>query len=1221
MVGLGSGWSGLDGPTLVASAAGLQLLEENVPCLVRLQRLAAIGASLPPRPAALALTPSRLRGLLRQSPVDTPSVRAQEDRYDDLYVEEVPFHGGASLVMQGLTSRAAHTLRVLLPSIFGPSGKELPNQYRAGAYALTRAVLDVSNEVCRAAGISRHIPPPERRGGVTFVPGRERLDQLRAAVTFSPDRLAATIRGSEAPLVHLSAEAGSHPVGFKEGTDDGLILTPFVRAGDDLIVANPGELAAALRHSLIVLANHLGCRDQLAAAFRETVAHEVETLLDLIGAVPEGEWESTDDALVLRRTFNGSANTVIDVGVLTDDLSDYDHTDPYGAWPNNSAGVTLQDALDVAPEAAAAGKRLLRLAVTDGVARYTFYGFGEPRTKIPFLWTPLDELRVMIELDGGDPLFLWRFADALDELHENARVMSFSVLDTYGIYRGNDQSFYLSDEAAPNIVSVEVANGAPLRAEAHRAIGRHHVVAPDGHRLVEVLKMNGALSPVHFVHPQHGLYALLVEMPHFTAWVSPTAAGAAMPVRQLLGDVAEAVAYWLWQLARASDAGARVDLPSSLHVSVAADDLDAWLRALAGQAADDAATTATTSWVTAARAADGGISVVIHADRHSRLLEPANTADRELLGALIHTVAEPALTEQQATALVELVAPVGPKKILNAVGGHNVLLRPIDAHVRLVQPAVTALLLDDLGEWLQTQQLSVGPISSTDRTKVLGKAVDYYYTRLTQTVAELSPGGLLEFLVRQDEALLRDQQHRNENLDTRIACYGLEREFADELTKDVSRHVEASVASRFLIEYVAATPPSGSQAIDLMAYDELLALAAELISRATISDAIHYKFSDVQLSILPSGRLGVSRGDRYSAGTQELARVQTDARLALSATAAKTDREEVEDSAPLPINEVDVAMAAEFSFTLTDHANACGELINLADDLGAEPASAPMSDVEGHLVATLDWDLTKACKYLDRLSLRPRNEFLAIGPDAYPWRYNRDQSYLRRPLIQYTGADGQLRLTWGVRRVWSSGHYWLQLIFSGRMRGDTDAMKKLTGWIRQKENNDFERQVAQALRAAGMPHDAHGVKRVGGHRLISSEGRDLGDIDALAVDPARRVVVIAEAKDFEQARTPVELANEADDLLTGDASAVAKSQRRVAWVRSNLGRVLDHFELSTSASGWQVEGVVVTSIPLITPRVLATPLPVLSIDELPEWVRQLGRSPSSGGSRRRRSRR
>lgn len=1211
-------WTSVDGPTLVASAAGLQLFEENVPCLVRLQRLAAIGAALPHQPTALPLNPSRLRSLVRQAPVDTSDVRSQEDLYDDLYVEEVPFYGGASLVLQGLTNRSAHTLRVLLAGIFGPPGQALPEKYRRMASLLTHDVLALSDAVCRAAGLGRHVPPPRRRGGQIFVPGRERLDQLRAAVTFTPDRLAATIGANGAGLAHLTVAAGDHALGFHEGTDDGLVLTPLLSAGDDLIVANPGELAAALRHSLIVLAGSVGCRDELAAAFRNVVAYETATLLDLIGATPEGEWQPAGP-LILRRKFKGKANTIFDVAILTDDLSGYDPAEPYGSWVNHTAGTTLQDVLDVPPAAANCTKRLLRLAVTDGVGRQTMFGFGERRTITPFLWTPLDELRVMIELDGSDPLFLWRFADAEDRLHDHARVMSFSVLDTYAVYRDNEQSFYLSDDGVPNMVTVEVASGSPLRAEAHKRIDRHHVLAPDGTHFVEVLKMHGGQSPVYFVNPRHGMSALLIEMPHFTAWVQFAVGNASPPLRRLLHDVAEAVAYWLWQLVAAGEAGAAERLTGRLNVALRADDAGAWERALAGDFAALPPTPRTGAWATAERDGEGTVAIVVHADRHARLLDAANTADRELLQAILGVVVEPQPTAAESEALVEQVAPVGPKKILNAVTAADVTLRPVKVRVRRVQPAVTALLLDDAGAWLSQHGVPPGPIADDDRTAVLGKAVEYYYQRLAAVVAELSPVGLLEFLILQDEALLRDQAYRDRNLDARLTCYGVDPKFAEEMTKEGSRHVEASVASRFLVEYAAARRPAGWQSIDLMTYDELLAIAAELISRATLSDAIHHGFSAVQLSMLRSGRLGVSRCDRYSAGTWDLARVQTTARLAL-ASGAVADSDGARRGGnvdPLPSAQVDAAMTAEFGFTLTDHAHAIGELVNFADDLAAEPASALVADVEAHLVDTLGRDLAKVRQYLGSLTLRPRADFLAIGPDAYPWRYNRDQSYMRRPLIQYAGADGQTRLLWGVRRAWASGHYWMQLIFSGRMRGTTPAMKQLTGWIRQEENSLFECRVADTLRSAGIPHTACRLKRISGRRLVSPNGNDLGDLDALGLDPVRRLVVVAEAKDLEQARTPAELANEADKLLIGVGSAVAKLERRASWVQSHLQNVLDHFGIAGTPSKWRVEAVVVTSTPLISPRVMATGLPVLSLDELAEWVGRGGSVPSRQPRRRR----
>jgi hypothetical protein len=146
-------WADLDGPSLTTAAAALQLLPENISCLTRAQRLAAIGAALPVRPGAPPLSSSRLRAVLKDQLISGKDVRTQEDPYDDLYVEEVAFHGGPRLVLQGLTNHSAHTVRILLNAIFSPAGAALPAGYlhQAGLLATTVPTLG-----CGAA-------PPRRR--------------------------------------------------------------------------------------------------------------------------------------------------------------------------------------------------------------------------------------------------------------------------------------------------------------------------------------------------------------------------------------------------------------------------------------------------------------------------------------------------------------------------------------------------------------------------------------------------------------------------------------------------------------------------------------------------------------------------------------------------------------------------------------------------------------------------------------------------------------------------------------------------------------------------------------------------------------------------------------------------------------------------------------------------------------------------------------------------
>jgi hypothetical protein len=1193
------------------------LLPENIPCLLRAQRLAAIGAALPARPDAPPVSPSRLRAVLKHPLIADEDVRAQEDPYDDVYVEEVAFHGGSRLVLQGLTNHSAHTVRVLLNAIFGSAGAGLPGAYARQARLLTDAVLSLSHAACGAAGLWRGVTTTEVQRRELFVPGQARLGELRSAVTFTAADLSDVLKdGALQLLEEWITDAGTHPVALGDSTDDGLILRPLLRHGTDLIVVNPGELASALRHHLIVMAAEHGCREALADAFRQTAAAMTAELLTELGAIPRGPAAPTADPLVLRQGFDGADGTIIDVGVLTDDLSGYDATDPFGVWSIPNVGQPLQDCLDPPGLPDENDDRTLRLAVTDDVARIRMTALEPPRRPGPLLTIPLDELQVMIGLDADDPLFLWQFARASDRFHENSLVQEWSVLDTYAIYRDNNYSFYLSDDRPPTMISVAAGSGAKLRAEVQRRHDPHHIPGPGGQALVEVRSLYGTdTAPICFPHPRHGFPALAVELAGTTAWVL-CGTESSKPVRGFLFSMLEGVAYWIWQLGQAQPgllaAAARPD--EQLQITLSADDSARWSQLLAGGAPDgeDARAdggTATAPWVTGRRGSPGEISIAVIADHAGVLRSGSNLADRQLVAALVCAL-EPGAANGQIDAITAQIAPVGPKRMIHIVQSSDILLTPTDIPARTVQPAVTATVLDDLGQWLADQGLDTGKVPPGERTTVLGQAVEYYYTRLTETVADLSPEGLMGFLVSHDEALVHDSASRVQRLPSQLACFGATSLRAQDLLTAERKGVEAAVASRFLVEYAAAVPPAGNRAIDLMIYDELLAVAAELISRATLSDAIHYGFSQVQLSRLPSGRLGVSQGDRYSAGTEALAMAEAEARHALALEpepGADTPHPGTSEASPAmapPMRpQVDDAMRAEFGFTLTQAIDGLAELAALSAERGPGPCTEPVGPVHARLRARLGWEDDIVTAFLGQVTLRPRAKFLSPRGDAYPWRYNRDLSYIRRPVIEVLGPGGEPLLMWGARRTWFAARYWAEVIFTGRLKASSPAMTRLMGTIRQDQNKAFEREVAAVLRQSGMPVTASAVKQVNGRRLLT-DGADLGDIDAVAIDPASKIIIVAEAKDFELARTPAELANEAEDLLTGDKSAVYKLGRRAEWVRRNLSPVLRHFGAGSDTAGWRVLPVIVTSRNLLSPRVLQAGIPVLTIADLSPWVRR-----------------
>ncbi|WP_405822918.1 hypothetical protein OG705_23930 [Streptomyces sp. NBC_00838] len=1192
-------WNTVDGPSLVRSAAALQLIPENVPCLVRLQRLAAVGACLPSRPEAPRLSPSRIRSLLRDPVIGSAAVRSQEDPYNDLYTAEVPFHDGPYLIAQGLTERSAYTLGLILRSVFGPEGERLPGTFRSEASQLVRAVMRLSHTALLRAGLTRGVIPPTATREEVFVPGEHTLSALREAVTFDEAALSRIARPQALQVLDsLSVRPGTHTFTAELGPDEGMILTPLLTVGPTVVIANPGELSTALRHRLLVLAIERGCGPQFVQLVRACVLNEATEILISCGATPLPPTTQVDDDLqISRRQFTFADDKHLDLVVVTDDLSGYDAQTPYGHWDAAGFMQQLHELQETPVHPQLDDAHCLRLIINQGLGRSSFFGLRKSSRVGPRLATTVDDLRVMAELDGTDPLFLWRFAQADEKLHTDAMVHSFGTLDNYGMYRDHEYSYYLSDERKPTAVMVNSDFSQALRVEAHQRYDHHVVASPHRPALVPVLALYGAnTAPIYRTHPTVPEDELLVETAGLQVWIGPSqdTAGALKNFQEM---VIEAVAYWAWQvsLAAPKELAAMADDLGRVRITVSFDNADAWLKALTGH---DTQPGKKAPWIAQQARSEGLIGLELRAAGVASLLVEDNSADRLIVQVLAKATVGSG-SDLMASDLVERLAPVGHKKMLHAQA-RPMLLRPgrLPA-ARLVQPAVSAVVLDKLGEWLATEGNPQGIVSEDKRLDVLNKTVQHYFQRIQDLIASLTPEGLMNQLMARHEALIRAEAHDDQVLRSRLACFGASSQPAAQLAKDSRKRVAAAQASRFLIEYAAATPPSGDQPLTLDTYDTLLAIAADLISRATLSDAIRHDFSTAKLSLLESGRLGVSRGDQYETGTDALALNR--ARAAIG-TADQISAPSAPRAAATPSAKVEEAMLAEFEFTLTDLAHGMGEIIALGDEAcDDEPFALPVNRVQQHLGSTLGWADDKTQAFLDRLSLRPRTKFLSVGADAWPWRYNREWSYTRRPLVRLADVGGEM-LMWAPRHVWSTGHYWVDLVYSGRLKATSATMKKLMGSIRQDHNKEFEKESERALTDAGCSFTAHSVGKIGGRRLMSPQGDDLGDIDALGINLDQKIIFIVESKDFEMARNPSELANEADALLRGEKSAVFKIARRAQWIRTHLAPTLNHFTKSTDTRGWTVAPVVVTSRDLLSSRVLTADVPVMTVQHLTAWA-------------------
>lgn len=128
------------------------------------------------------------------------------------------------------------------------------------------------------------------------------------------------------------------------------------------------------------------------------------------------------------------------------------------------------------------------------------------------------------------------------------------------------------------------------------------------------------------------------------------------------------------------------------------------------------------------------------------------------------------------------------------------------------------------------------------------------------------------------------------------------------------------------------------------------------------------------------------------------------------------------------------------------------------------------------------------------------------------------------------------------------------------------------------------------------------MKRLGSEKLRRSSSEDLGDIDVLAADSARKTLWAIECKSLSGSLSSSEVVLEmtAHFDQTG-TSSVTKHGERVAWLAERLPAVRKRLGLPEE-KGWQLRGLIVTGRDIIAPFIDDLPFPCVPIVELVQFL-------------------
>lgn len=1207
---------------MVAAVGALQLMPENADRSVRLEVLSHIAASIGPSAIVEQIPPDVLNTICNSWPLADSPVASAEDPFESLFTEAFTFFDGSYVVFPGITEEATYILKHMSMGIFRHPQGFSNYRFKKDAAALIHGVLLLSNEIAKRAGLDRGVPPVSAPGEAVIVPSADILNQLKAAVTFKPSELARLLTDQGLPPSSLnSLVIGPDEIDIEEyelGDTTKLIAKPIVLVGNVYLVAIPGALLAACRHELIRLAFKHKAQPLLAERYNQAVWESVNSSLFHLGnsSIPPPPPEFADAPLYTDGFFSLDRDKPLYALLITDPLDDYDEGEAFGHWRSKDLQERIAKRLKQIEEFVFSytntANEMLHLILVQGVGRSFVMGFNE--TTSPFLNLTAASLETIAWLEVRDPLLLWNYALASSRVRNQAMIMTTSDLDEFYLYRSRGYSYYLSDEARPNSIVIPPGGAGALRIEVLLKRDWHGVHSLTPGATVEVTTIHDSRNIPVYASPDlldRNLIELLVEGLPLPVWVAnrsfETPAHEALFPNYM--QFADAIAYWLWQFSPALRTLLADGMRgySRILIEIGLLQPDDWeiRREIEHDSPPPIEVTANLGSAT--------VMVNFRPTMFNLLSGPDNQGEREMMREILKGIrdllVDPSqLSEQGIQDILDMYATVSNKKMIMTLDMQaKPELDPRDIpRFRRKQKANVEEILDDLGSHLINEKaMTVGPIPDNERSPLINNTiVPFCFERFEKTVRSLNPRGLLEWLVGHNESALREVAFHGLTIPTRVACFGSVFEVVERIREELPELSATAMASRFLIEYVVAQPPTGLRPISLSVYDDLIALTVEMIDFGFESDLIHFNLADIKLAILPSGRLGTDRTSyssahnlfRSNATSEEISRATKSFKKHWGQTSSVSKKADL-------LDQIDDAASEEFGHSLTELLNFLAEGMNIGKVISPTSAALPVSELISRLADRLAWQSAKVESALDLLSVKPRADFLKPPAphrleDIVPWRFNRSLSYLRRPFLFRSTEQGP-EVAWGNRGLYSAWTYLINLFMEGRLRAQSLRLRQVLGEINEINGEEFNDQVGDMFETHENLIAKRRVKKIGHLKLVAKNG-DLGDIDVLVVDVARKIIWVIECKSLAVGRTPFEMTNEITNLFRGKkgkASIIDRHQKRVDWVSQNIAAVLSWLNLDQSGN-WTVEGRVVVDRELFTPYLAQSPMPVVAFHEL-----------------------
>jgi hypothetical protein len=1178
---------------LLASAAGLTLMGNNHGKNIRLEMIVAdILIDYNQNPDNIS--DEELKAVLdKQYPSNY-----LEDEPVNLFSDLVSFHGGDYVVFPGITDSSSFVLSTLVRMLFLQPHPDMPAAYLDKCLQATKLLLELSNKMARTLGISRYQQGKVSKGKLSF-PDAQHLEKLRGAVKITDQQLA-KLKGifgiSDEILAEFLIAADDETLVGRYGEDSALPAKPLFKSKDGYIIASPATLTYALVEYIREEAKRMKCIELLRKEFHEQVWTDLQLKLKALGF---DYMDMKDKGLKL---FPESLGAIYQ---FDDNKIAYIHLETSEAKMQQAK--KLPDGSTVLAEVMKTkgfqGFETLEIAIVSSLGELFMMGHNGNKQGRTLLMQA-GEFEVLSGLRKINAIGLYKFAEANEALGKGNPGMD-SFLDRFQLYRENKESFYLSDDELGIVPVIEPGYGEGLFTESKLSKDLHSVESRlHGQPVLMEVRRKDKYAPIYMSDTRFasGDLSMLIEGFSQPLWVSPTnIPREGIEIRKMYYQVNDAIAYWIWQVQEHILGYLSTLGREPIFVDFELLDSQKWNELERNPTRE---TDVRDKFDISLK--EGKITIGVPPELLAYLNGSENKGDQILLEAVLRGInlllvssGQNPINDNEIAHIIDDKAPLGFKKKFFIIDSENNLMideRNLQGY-RYVQEYDVGKVLDQIGSLLGRDAPAVGLLKTKEEKEKFLSSVNLkaLLPLLRTKLAKYNSADLLNRLLILNEGLIQKREHLRIHTPTRIACFVGEKQQQEDLLKEVGKLNEATVSVRCLIEHVGAEPYQGDEIVSQTSIDELMAIMSQIVSMGTVSDLIHFGFLDMEIGMLPTGRMGSDKSVmRNIYDPFHEAKAKENVTDAIETFDRAFAGEAKFNAKPLP-QSLEKAFLADFGISLSRLFELMDAMVHIGLNQGSAAAELQLSELNSAInkltnpYDKAEFDSAMACISLiergkvDKLPKGGGFEFI----DIMPWRFNRMLSLMRRPLV-ISGKKGNEIVSWGPRQLVQSKIYFVDQLVSGRFRNPIGSeIAKAIGKFAQERGDALVAGVIKAIDPTGLIID-HDVFIRESAPFFHHE--DIGDVDVLIIDVANRIIYSLECKSMSPSRNGKEMVEELSKLFAGDDAWVDKHLKRDAWLKTNLDKLGKEYK--TDLTGFQVKSFFVTDEEMVTPHVKKGTLPM-----------------------------